>query len=128
MIGLWRALVIESHHKRSLSTAAAATRPNHKRTQWRSRIQGLISYPNEELVDNYVQGIAVQALNEVKEELNNLGWEADVIEDSENHRVWIEIKRQEYVDFWYEIRRVTKSEEHTSELQSRPHLVCRLLL
>lgn len=107
MIGLWRALVIESHHKRSLSTAATATRPNHKRTQWRSRLQGLISYPNEELVDNYVQGIAVQALNEVKEELNNLGWEADVIEDSENHRVWIEIKRQEYVDFWYEIRRVT---------------------
>src|SRR3989442_11296580 len=28
-----------------------------------------------------------------------------------------------------EIRRVkTRSEEHTSELQSRPHLVCRLLL
>src|SRR3989442_9628506 len=24
--------------------------------------------------------------------------------------------------------RVTRSEEHTSELQSRPHLVCRLLL
>src|SRR3989442_10621239 len=25
-------------------------------------------------------------------------------------------------------RRVSRSEEHTSELQSRPHLVCRLLL
>src|SRR5690554_7693677 len=25
-------------------------------------------------------------------------------------------------------RRYTRSEEHTSELQSRPHLVCRLLL
>src|SRR3989442_9499680 len=25
-------------------------------------------------------------------------------------------------------RRVVRSEEHTSELQSRPHLVCRLLL
>src|SRR3989442_11738956 len=30
---------------------------------------------------------------------------------------------------WYCSRkRVTRSEEHTSELQSRPHLVCRLLL
>src|SRR3989442_8953360 len=27
-----------------------------------------------------------------------------------------------------EARRVKRSEEHTSELQSRPHLVCRLLL
>src|SRR5690554_1953904 len=26
------------------------------------------------------------------------------------------------------MRRLTRSEEHTSELQSRPHLVCRLLL
>src|SRR3989442_4704805 len=28
----------------------------------------------------------------------------------------------------HEIRRIIRSEEHTSELQSRPHLVCRLLL
>src|SRR3989442_9965108 len=27
-----------------------------------------------------------------------------------------------------EDRRISRSEEHTSELQSRPHLVCRLLL
>src|SRR3989442_7627279 len=26
------------------------------------------------------------------------------------------------------VRRASRSEEHTSELQSRPHLVCRLLL
>src|SRR3989442_7460870 len=26
------------------------------------------------------------------------------------------------------LRRIIRSEEHTSELQSRPHLVCRLLL
>src|SRR3989442_8577798 len=28
----------------------------------------------------------------------------------------------------YQCRRLMRSEEHTSELQSRPHLVCRLLL
>ncbi|HUH57591.1 MAG TPA: BCCT family transporter, partial [Pseudomonadales bacterium] len=108
IIGLWRALVIEGHHKRSLiSNAASPTRPNHRRTQWRSRLKGLVSYPNEERVDKYLQSTAVQALNEVKEELNKLGWQADVVEDLENHRVWIEIKREEFVDFWYEIRRVT---------------------
>src|SRR5690554_7118423 len=29
---------------------------------------------------------------------------------------------------WGSLRRCVRSEEHTSELQSRPHLVCRLLL
>src|SRR5690554_1238467 len=31
-------------------------------------------------------------------------------------------------EFNYPEQRLTRSEEHTSELQSRPHLVCRLLL
>src|SRR5690554_7359489 len=29
---------------------------------------------------------------------------------------------------YYDARTIIRSEEHTSELQSRPHLVCRLLL
>lgn len=108
IIGLWRALVIEGHHKRSLiSNAASPTRPNHKRTQWRSRLKGLVSYPDEERVDQYLQSTAVQALSQVREELSRLGWQAEVVEDLENHRVWLEINREEFVDFWYEIRRVT---------------------
>src|SRR5690554_2817332 len=108
IIGLWRALVIEGHHKRSLiSNAASPTRPNHKRTQWRSRLKGLVSYPDEERVDQYLQSTAVQALSQVRDELSRLGWQAVVVEDLENHRVWLEIKREEFVDFWYEIRRVT---------------------
>src|SRR3989442_9414581 len=35
---------------------------------------------------------------------------------------------QDFLDDDAVSRRVTRSEEHTSELQSRPHLVCRLLL
>src|SRR5437870_9066430 len=31
-------------------------------------------------------------------------------------------------DVWYSVLKITRSEEHTSELQSRGHLVCRLLL
>src|SRR3989442_7671624 len=33
-----------------------------------------------------------------------------------------------FPDYPAEIRATVRSEEHTSELQSRPHLVCRLLL
>src|SRR5690554_4303346 len=35
---------------------------------------------------------------------------------------------QDYTDFFDKIFVIVRSEEHTSELQSRPHLVCRLLL
>src|SRR5690625_6985848 len=34
----------------------------------------------------------------------------------------------EYFKTWYELTKRNRSEEHTSELQSRGHLVCRLLL
>src|SRR2546429_6276286 len=36
--------------------------------------------------------------------------------------------RQHYLDTYAERSRLQRSEEHTSELQSRLHLVCRLLL
>src|SRR3989442_2834545 len=38
-----------------------------------------------------------------------------------------ELSSRDFVDLTCEITR-RRSEEHTSELQSRPHLVCRLLL
>src|SRR3989442_2157884 len=39
-----------------------------------------------------------------------------------------ELVGQPVLGVLYESDRLTRSEEHTSELQSRPHLVCRLLL
>src|SRR5690554_1508653 len=46
----------------------------------------------------------------------------------------INMINQEYVKealkryYWFSYKAMERSEEHTSELQSRPHLVCRLLL
>src|SRR5690554_5807272 len=44
---------------------------------------------------------------------------------------WLDEEDNE-IDYFFELRiildELTRSEEHTSELQSRPHLVCRLLL
>src|SRR5690554_7612795 len=41
----------------------------------------------------------------------------------------IENYRKEFIgDISHELKTPIRSEEHTSELQSRPHLVCRLLL
>src|SRR3989442_8907389 len=40
---------------------------------------------------------------------------------------WLRNARRDFCDFLYFLLKF-RSEEHTSELQSRPHLVCRLLL
>src|SRR3989442_6260260 len=41
---------------------------------------------------------------------------------------WFHLSLIEYITNAGRIYQNTRSEEHTSELQSRPHLVCRLLL
>src|SRR3989442_7471428 len=40
----------------------------------------------------------------------------------------VSTQRERSFDDGWRFRRIVRSEEHTSELQSRPHLVCRLLL
>ncbi|MFY9178283.1 MAG: BCCT family transporter [Venatoribacter sp.] len=104
IVGLWRALVIEGHHHRSLAGTISSTKPNHKRTQWRSRLKGLVSYPDEAQVNGFIQGAALQALQEVQTELQSLNWQAK-LEVEEEGRVWLEVSRDEHVDFIYEIRR-----------------------
>src|SRR5690554_7728157 len=54
------------------------------------------------------------------------GKDAPYVPGWDCHGLTIELKVEEKVGKVGE--KVTRSEEHTSELQSRPHLVCRLLL
>src|SRR5690606_39764259 len=44
------------------------------------------------------------------------------------HRIAVEIVEATYQPAAYQLIRTPRSEEHTSELQSRENLVCRLLL
>src|SRR3989442_15119588 len=57
--------------------------------------------------------------------------------DRENNRIQVFSADGQFITMWTDLRRPLdismdrdgiRSEEHTSELQSRPHLVCRLLL
>src|SRR5690606_40743626 len=47
--------------------------------------------------------------------------------DAKRHEAWNLSKKDRYI-FLFDIMRDERSEEHTSELQSRENLVCRLLL
>ena len=107
MAGMWRALVIEGHHGSSLQSASAPTRPNYRRTQWRNRLAGLVDFPDETRVNQFIQGPAQHALNEVQLELTRLGWHAETHVDEAFGRVWLQVQRAEYVDFLYEIRRTS---------------------
>ncbi|QQD22961.1 BCCT family transporter [Venatoribacter cucullus] len=107
MVGMWRALVIEGHRGSSLQSAQAQTRPNYRRTQWRNRLAGLVDFPDETRVNQFIQGPAQHALNEVQLELTRLGWHAETHADEEFGRVWLQVQRDEYVDFLYEIRRTS---------------------
>src|SRR5690606_25220425 len=107
MVGMWRALVIEGHRGSSLQSAQAQTRPNYRRTQWRNRLAGLVDFPDETRVNQFIQGPAQHALNEVQQELTRLGWKAETHADEEFGRIWLQVQRDEYVDFLYEIRRTS---------------------
>src|SRR5690625_5912418 len=57
------------------------------------------------------------------------------VSDFEEYRINLAVraftKREDYWDVYYKLHKKTielRSEEHTSELQSRGHIVCRLLL
>src|SRR3989442_5321775 len=53
------------------------------------------------------------------------GFCLEIIGKAVNHARHIAFHTNSLVDY---LAALTRSEEHTSELQSRPHLVCRLLL
>src|SRR5690554_7416273 len=59
-----------------------------------------------------------------KDKIGEIGWTSNELNKS------LGLKKKVYVaDLdWDMIISLGRSEEHTSELQSRPHLVCRLLL
>src|SRR5689334_24107903 len=52
--------------------------------------------------------------------------ELDDVEDGK--MTWVEALDEFYKKFAKDLKKASRSEEHTSELQSQFHLVCRLLL
>src|SRR5690554_2977276 len=101
--------------------------------------KGLTFIPGVEFSSSYTSDIALHILgygidakhNDVQQILarNQAAWdksEEDSILALEKLDIKISRKRHDYWKTQYEDG--GRSEEHTSELQSRPHLVCRLLL
>ncbi|HEY7773817.1 MAG TPA: BCCT family transporter [Marinagarivorans sp.] len=106
-VGMWRALVIEGHHQSSLTTDI------HQRYTgtsghglWRQRLHGLVTFPTQDEVQKFMATTVTKAMRRVERELVKEGWVAEVNEDAENNRIYLEVIKEDHVDFIYEIRMV----------------------
>lgn len=101
-LGMWRALSIEGHREASLSAALHSWQHNPK--QWKKRLSSLISFPDYQQVSGYIRDKVYPAMQHVETELKNQGWPVAVFFDDEQHRAYIEVIRDNELDFIYEVR------------------------
>lgn len=110
-VGMWRALVIEGHHHQSLQSHVQSNRLSGTsgRGLWKRRLAGLVNFPNREEVEEFVNTTVYKAFRRVERELAKQDWPAEVHTDYANSRVYIEVIREDQIDFIYEVRMLQHS-------------------
>ncbi|MFV0278119.1 MAG: BCCT family transporter, partial [Parahaliea sp.] len=104
-LGMWRALTIEGHHNRSLkSDVQQRLTGTSGRSLWRVRLHALVTFADRKEVLEFMNSTVRKAMLRVKRELAREGWEARVQRDEEHSRIYLEVVKEEQVDFIYEIR------------------------
>jgi choline/glycine/proline betaine transport protein len=106
--GMWRALVIEGHQALSLQNQMQGSRLASTAGPglWKKRLAGLVNFPDHEQVEAFVATTVVKGMRRVQRALQDRDWPAEVHEDSANGRVYLEVVKEDQLDFLYEIRLV----------------------
>jgi choline/glycine/proline betaine transport protein len=118
--GLWRALIIEGHHHRSLKTDIQDRFTGTSgRGLWKRRLLGLVTFPDRQQVEDFVTTTVSKAMRRVERELDNQGWSARVHMDDDHARIYLEVTRDEQIDFIYDIRML----EHAIPDYAYPEMV-----
>jgi len=107
-LGMWRALVIEGHHEVSLQTHMHGSRlaSNAGPGLWKKRLAGLVNFPSREEAENFIATSVIKGMRRVQRALAEQGWPAEVHSDEHNARVYLEVIKDDQVDFVYEVRLV----------------------
>ncbi len=107
-LGMWRALVIEGHHETSLQSHMPGSRlaSNAGPGLWKKRLAGMVSFPSREEVDDFMNTTVLKAMRRVQRELSGQEWAAEVHTDEAHSRLYLEVIKDDQVDFIYEIRAV----------------------
>lgn len=105
-LGMWRALVIEGHTEVSLQSHMRRTRHGTEggKGGWKARLAGLVRFPGRAEVSGFINSEVMHSMKHVQEELSKQGWGAKVTYDEDNVRAYLEVSRQDHVDFLYDIR------------------------
>ena len=104
IFGMWRALRIEGHRNQSLANDNHLPPHLLKLDAWRDRIDYMTQQPTREKVLGYIKGTIVASMNEVSEKFAETGWLPEVNYDEVNDRVVLELRGDNNVEFWYEVR------------------------
>lgn len=105
-MGMWRALVIEEHHQASLQ-GSLQNRPvgaRNNRNYWKKRLANLVDFPSRTDVENFIRHTVMSSMQRVEQELEEQGWNAEVIFDEQNHRAHFEVIQEGKLEFIYEVR------------------------
>lgn len=105
-IGMWRALVIEEHHEKSLEQHMQMRQSVAKPGSvfWKKRLANLVDFPPRESVEHFIRTTALEGMKRVEEELEQQGWEAEVVFDEQNCRAHFEVLQEGKLEFIYEVR------------------------
>lgn len=104
MVGMWRALIIEEHRTESLEQENRLPPHLLKPSSWRDRLDYLTDQPTKNEVLTYIKEVAKPAMQQFAARLIEKGWNTEVVYDELNKRVYLDVKRGEDVEFWYEVR------------------------
>ncbi len=101
-VGMWRALAIETHRDKSL----AQQRPASSSSTWKKRLAGIVDYPGEDQVKTYITRNVMNAMRHLAQGLDEQGWPARVMVESEPCRAYLEVEvhKADELDFLYEVR------------------------
>ena len=104
--GMWRALIIEGYQHGSLKAYMKGARTNSGsgKGSWERRLKSLVDFPRTADVLKYMQEEAHPYLEKLRDSLIEKKWPAEVTWDESNDRIYIEVKLEDQLDFFYEIR------------------------
>lgn len=104
--GMLRALRIESHKHGSLKahTKGARINSDSRKDSWQNRLTSLVGFADKDDVWSYITDTAQPTLIKLQRALSKKRWPADVTLDEPNCRIYLEVKQEDLIDFFYEIR------------------------
>ncbi len=105
-VGMWRALAIETHRDKSLAQQRQTRQTGGSSAAWKKRLAGIVDYPDRDHVQAYISGEVMGAMKHLAQGLDDQGWPARVILESDPYRVYlaVEVHKPDQLDFQYEVR------------------------